>query len=234
MQNKFDYYYVQTVVFARIKSQPKDMPASLELLSRRDGSSSAENKKLVSKFDYLKEGLAGDGTKPLDESSDSDADVDPKIFSFLDEVNPNPTPNPPSPTIGKYASVYYYLGIRLDTLLYSNEGLRNILGFYDIGYITRAERVITTKIIRNSSDALALNVVDCNYAIFRAKDPSVTHPSWGERQKTYLFFDKTKDASEVKQQLLEYELKVDPSQAVYLLEGDSFKPRRLRKGVPQV
>lgn len=212
MPKKYSYYYVQAKVTVKLITEPEDIPAVSPSVSWNE-EITKENK--------------SENISLMGEEGES------KVFNFIEGQGEGENPSPRS-VIGKCSLAYYYLGIRLDSLLYQNEGLRNILGFYNIEFITSTERILTTKVIRNANNALALNVVDCYYVVFQAVDESLIYPQWGKEHKTYIYFDKGKDVNVLKQELLRYQLKVGPSEALYVLQGNSFKPRRLRKGVPQV
>ncbi len=133
-----------------------------------------------------------------------------------------------NPVKGKFCRASIYVGVKLDTLLYSITELRKGLGILTGSEVHGANSRITKKLVRNFFDAAAINVFSSAYATFELKT-GPAFPSWGTRHKTYVAYDAHKSFGEICEFLYSGEFKI--GQGTYIISPNSVRERRARRGI---
>jgi hypothetical protein len=143
-------------------------------------------------------------------------------------LTPNPDPNPPPSVRGKLCRASFFVGVRLDTLLYSVQNLRTGLGLFTGSEVQGPNARISKKLIRNFYDAAAIGVLSSAYVVFVLKS-GTAYPQWGNRHRTYLVYDARKSFETLCEFLYSNEYNVGGG--VYEIAPNSVKERRARKGI---
>jgi hypothetical protein len=128
--------------------------------------------------------------------------------------------------IGKLCRGEYYLGIRLNTLLYTNKQFRNSLGLFIESDLNLADAGISKKLIPVYSSAAALGIVSSVYVIFVAKEEGHIYLTWGKRYKTYIVFSAQKQLDELAQLLYGTEFQIGPDSIPYTIEKNSIRIKK--------
>jgi hypothetical protein len=196
----FDYFYVSCHITGRLESEPL---SESNWFFEKDGPLfTLSGRALEKEKGELRE-------KQLNSSQNSTPPVGPGVK-------------------GKICRVSFYVGVRLEKLLYSQPEVRKGLGLLIGDDLKGANARTTKKIVRNFFDAAAMNIFSSVYVTFEKKS-GTTYIFWGERHKTYVAYDARKSFDKICEYLYSTEFKI--GQGVYTVVPKSVKERRARRGV---
>lgn len=133
-----------------------------------------------------------------------------------------------NPVRGKLCSASIFIGVRLETLLYSLEPIRRGLGLFTGTEVQGENTRITKKLVRNFFDAAAIDAFSSAYATFELRS-GTAYPAWGNRHKTYLAYDAHKSFDTISEFLYSTDFVIRGG--TYKIVQNSVKERRARRGI---
>lgn len=101
-------------------------------------------------------------------------------------------------TDGETSAGYYYVGLRLDTLHMSNEGVRKSLGFFQRDEIVSADRGVSVDIEKTFHCAASKGLVGHLSFIIEPQNPQKVDPKWGTMYDTSVAFVRTENIDTIK------------------------------------
>lgn len=219
MARTFSHYFTKMIVRGRILD-----PVSLNTV---DSSKETQTKELEDD-DLEKFNLEIDETEYAE-----DADPNP-------EPGPDPGPDPgPAPgpgpgppiidVVGKITRISYYVGIRLDDLLYQDAAFRKKIGLKMRGEITTRDNRLSRRFMRSFPAAVAFGAFKVFTVAFIPVDPARTDEAWGNRKIGTIVTSAILSREEVDNALLEAKFPIGQTGAIYSIESDSIRPKNSRK-----
>ena len=199
----YQHYYVRTPVTNRI-TEILDLSAGKNLSVKEE-----TRPELIDSLDSL-----DDSTSFEEEKEELSSDG-----------NPQPAPG----IVGLNCKSYFYVGFRLNTLLYGNKTTRNSLGFYFLDALPDKEKALFFKFVRNRNNVIALDFVSNVPLTLKAVDPNSKYEAWGVTHRTHMLFSNTLTLMETRKVLYNATFKIGKLKRKYKVIPNSIVMRHSRK-----
>jgi hypothetical protein len=202
MEDIYDIYFTRVTVTARIDSTPSSIEEAKEQeVTTMDGATLEGNP------------------------------VETAELKVVDRVEFEPSPNPdPGPgERGKIADVSFFVGVKLEKLLYDGTTFRKNIGLSTFDDIKGQDKKVSQKILRKYNEAAALDFVSSVYITLKAVDATKIYAPWKETHRTHLVFNAKIDTDKITRIIYDTTFRIGTDKIEYKVVRNSIKPRRSRK-----